>query len=154
MIKLNTSYSKKIPVEGQEFSSQSFHASVELELSDTLTPEQIKERIHDTACLLRRSVDDELSGGQVSAPAPAYQQGFGQQRSNQRTQPQGNERKASNKQIKFITDLAAEQKIMLPDLTADIRSRFNVDSLYDLTSRQASALLDEMNAGGRRQRAA
>lgn len=81
MIKLISAYSKKIPVEGQEYSSQSFHASVELELSDNLTPEQIKERIHDTANLLRRSVDDELSGGQASAPAPApaYQQGFGQQ---------------------------------------------------------------------------
>jgi hypothetical protein len=154
VIKLNTSYSKKIPVEGQDFSSQSFHASVELELSDNLSPEQIKARIHDTATLLRRSVDDELHGGQAATPAPAYQQGFGQPRSNQRTQPQGNERKASNKQIKFITDLAAEQKILLSDLNADIRTRFNVEGLYDLSSKQASALLDEMNAGGRRQRAA
>jgi len=156
MIKLNTSYSKKIPVEGQDFSSQSFHASVELELSDNLTPDQIKERIHDTAALLRRSVDDELHGGQAAPPAPAYQQVFGQQRGNQQSQhnQRGGERKASNKQIKFITDLASEQKILLSDLNADIRTRFGVDSLYDLTSKQASAILDEMNAGGRRQRAA
>jgi len=154
MIKLNTSYSKKIPVEGQDFSSQSFHASVELELSDNLTPEQIQGRIHDTAGLLRRSVDDELSGGASAAPAPApapaNQQGFGQPRNNQR----GGERQASNKQIKFITDLASEQKILLSDLNADIRTRFGVEGLYDLTSKQASALLDEMNAGGSRQRAA
>ena len=157
MIKLNTSYSKKIPVEGQDFSSQSFHASVELELSDNLTPEQIQGRIHDTAGLLRRSVDDELRGGASAppapAPAPANQQGFGQPRSNQHNQ-RGGERKASNKQIKFITDLASEQKILLSDLNADIRTRFGVDGLYDLSSKQASALIDEITAGDRRKRAA
>ena len=60
MIKLNTSYSKKVPVEGQEFSSQSFHASVEVELSDSLKPEEIQQKIHSTAELLRQSVDAEL----------------------------------------------------------------------------------------------
>lgn len=154
MIKLNTSYSKKIPVEGQDYSSQSFHASVELELSDALTPEQIKERIHETAALLRRAVDDELHGSvQAATPAPAYQPEAGQQRNHQRSE-RGGERKASNKQIKFITDLAAEQKILLPDLNADLRERFGVEGLYDLSSKQASALLDEMYAGGRRNRAA
>jgi len=67
MIKLNTSYSKKVPVEGQQFSSESFHASVEVELSDSLTPEQIQEKIHSTAELLRQSVDAEL--GQTQQPA-------------------------------------------------------------------------------------
>lgn len=161
MIKLNTAYSKKIPVEGQDYSSQSFHASVELELSDNLTPEQIKERIHDTAGMLRQAVDDELLGRVPVAPVAsvARQSSFSQPAAlpvgQPRGQQHGGERKASNKQIKFITDLATAQKMLLTDLNADIRVRFGVDSLYDLSSKQASALLDEMNAGGdRRQRAA
>lgn len=149
MLKLSTSYSKKIPVDGTDFSSQSFHASVELELSDALTPEQIRAKIHDSAELLRQAVDDELSGSRPEA-ASGTQPAF----SGPRTQPQGVERKASNKQIKFITDLAAERKIPLSDLNADLRKRFNVEGLYDLSAKQASAVLDEMNAGGRRQRAA
>ena len=74
MLKLNTSYSKKVPVEGQEYSSQSFHASVEVELSDGMTAEQIKTRIHDTFELVRQSVESELNGkastgnGQQSPP--------------------------------------------------------------------------------------
>jgi hypothetical protein len=44
MLKLSTSFSKKVPVPGQEFSSQSYHAAVELELSDALKPEEVLER--------------------------------------------------------------------------------------------------------------
>ncbi len=147
MIKLNTSFSKKVPVQGQEFSSQSFHASIELELSDALTPEQIGEKIHRTGEFLRNAVDKELEG---TAPADSGRcatafAGSGQQ-------PQG-ERKASNKQIKYLTDLAAERKLTLQDLNTDIHRRFGVESVYDLNAKQASALLDEMN-GGQRRRAA
>lgn len=148
MLKLSTSYMKKIPVGGTDFSSQSFHASVELELSDALTPEQIRAKIHDSAELLRQAVDDELSGSRPEAGS-CTQPTFGGQRS----QPQGVERKASNKQIKFITDLAAERKLTLQDLNADIKRRFGVESVYDLSAKQASALLDEMN-GAQRRRAA
>ena len=152
MIKLSTSYSKKLPVNGQDFSSQGFHASVELELSDSLTPEQIRAKIHDSAELLRKAVDDELQGTAAGQAAdPAGQPAFGGQRTQQQ-QPQAGERKASNKQVKYITDLAAERKIQISDLNADIRKRFNVEGLYDLTSKQASLLLDEMN--GRQQRRA
>jgi hypothetical protein len=145
MLKLSTSYMKKIPVGGTDFSSQSFHASVELELSDALTPEQIRGRIHDSAELLRRAVDDELSG---AAPAAPSQSAFTGER-----QPQAGERKASNKQVKYLTDLAAERKVTLTDLNADIRRRFGVENVYDLSAKQASALIDEMN-GKERRRAA
>lgn len=148
MIKLSTSYSKKIPVGGQEFSSQSFHASVEVELSDSLTPEQIRAKIHDGAELLRRSVDEELGGAKIETGA-APQTASGQQR----PQPAGGERKASNRQVKYLMDLAAERKTALSDLNADIRKRFNAEGLYDLTARQASALIDEMSGGQRRKAA-
>jgi len=146
MIKLNTSFSKKVPVQGQEFSSQSFHASIELELSDALTPEQIREKIHRTGEFLRNAVDKELESG-ATADAGTCTTAFAG------SQPQTGERKASNKQIKFITDLASERKILLSDLNADLRKRFNVEGLYDLSAKQASAVLDEMNAGGRRRAA-
>ena len=41
MLKLNASYSKKIPVEDREYSSQSYHCSVEVELPDGLAPEEL-----------------------------------------------------------------------------------------------------------------
>ena len=52
MLKLNASYSKKVPAE-TEYSSQSYHASVEVELPDGLTSDQLQERIHATFALVR-----------------------------------------------------------------------------------------------------
>ena len=56
MLKLNASYSKKVPA-GEEYSSQSYHASVEVELPDGLTQEQLQARIHETFDLVRNSVE-------------------------------------------------------------------------------------------------
>ena len=50
MLKLNVSYSKKVPADG-EYSSQSYHASIEVELPDGLSPEQLNSKIHETETL-------------------------------------------------------------------------------------------------------
>ena len=153
MLKLSTSYQKKIPVDGQQFSSESFHASVEVELSDSLKPEEIQQKIHSTAELLRQSVDAEL--GQKQPQRETERDAFTpRQGSRQQERPaEGSTRKASNAQIKYLTDLAGEQKITLQDLNADILERYGVQGLYDLTAKQASEMIDSMQ-GGRRRRAA
>jgi hypothetical protein len=154
MIRLNTSYQKKLPIEGQQFSSESFHASVEVELSDSLTPEQIQEKIHSTAELLRQSVDAEL--GQARTPAQEKRGVFTprqQQSRQQERAPEGQQRKASNKQVKYLTDLAGEQQVTLQDLNTEIFDRFGVNGLYDLSAAQASEMIDSLQ-GGRRRRAA
>ena len=138
MLKLSTSYSKKIPVAGQEFSSQSFHASVELELSDSLAPEDLRRRIHDTFTLVRDSVETELNGKAPATEAPAA---GAPARAPAPTQPAV---KASNKQVKFITDLAQAQGIGLAQLNAQVRKLYGVDGIYDLDRKQASKLLDSL----------
>ena len=159
MIKLNTSYSKKVPVEGQQFSSESFHASVEVELSDSLKPEEIQAKIHSTAELLRQSVDAELGQTrQQQQPARETERGAftprQQQGGRRQERPvEGSTRKASNAQCKYITDLAGEQKIALQDLNAEIFDRYGVQSLYELNAAQASEMIDSLQ-GGRRRRAA
>ncbi len=157
MTKLNTSYSKKVPVEGQQFSSESFHASVEVELSDSLKPEEIQEKIHFYAERLRQSVDAEL--GQERQPAQERQRSAftprQQQGGRQQERPaEGSTRKASNAQCKYITDLAGEQKISIPDLNAEILERYGVAGLYDLNAAQASEMIDSLTGGRNRRRAA
>ncbi len=61
MLKLNASFSKKVPAE-MDYSSQSYHTSVEVALPDGLTPPQLQQRIHETFSLVRDSVENEITG--------------------------------------------------------------------------------------------
>jgi hypothetical protein len=147
MLKLSTAYSRKQKVGDLDFSSQGFHASVEQELSDALSPDQIKARIHDMAVMLRQAVEDELSltgvDGRMQPVKPAEAGTAPAQR------PSTGD-KASNKQVKFITDLAGQRGIAISDLNADIRKRYGVGGLYDLSRKQASDLLDFLNGKQRK----
>lgn len=138
MLKLSTSYSKKVPVPDQDFSSQSYHAAVEVELSDALTPEQVQERIHQTFEMVRNAVEAELTGNRCQLPTSSH--------AAPPAPPSGNGQalKITNRQAKFITDLATQQGFKLSELNANVGKLYGVSSLYDLDRKQASALLDSL----------
>ena len=138
MLKLSTSYSKKIPVQGQDYSSQSYHCTVELELSDNLTPDQLKGQIHDTFAMVKRSVEAEING----KPAPAEPEPGPRQNGS----TNGNGAKATNKQIKFILDLAKNQGMGLSQVNQRVSQEFGVDTVYDLDRKSASKLVDQLKA--------
>lgn len=104
-----------------------------------MKPEEIRTRIHDTFNLVKQSVEEELNG--------KVQNGNGQQPVNNKAN--GHIVKATNKQMKFITDLAGQKNIPPSELNAEIKKRFNVDGLYDLSSKQASELVDTLKRGKR-----
>ena len=101
MLKLNASFSKKVPVPGQDYSSQSYHASIEVELSDGLEQDELQDRIHKTFALVRGSVEHEINNGkeQLEAPAQDVQQQALPPTSND--QPK-DEYKPSEKQIRYL----------------------------------------------------
>ncbi len=137
MLKLTSSFSKKVPAETQ-FSSLSYHASVEVELPDGLTDAQLKEKISGTFALVRESVESEIGGSKgnntVKAAAPAPVQKAPQEQ--QAAIP------ASNKQVKYLFDLAREAGLKIDNLV----KKFNVKTPYELTKPQCSALIDELGA--------
>lgn len=133
MLKAIVSYSKKIPVPDSEYSSQGYSLSLETEVPET-DPVAIQGRLHDTFELVKSSVEQELAQGKA-VKSPTKAEG-----------PSGasREAKASNKQIKFISDLALSQGLNPGQLNARIRDQFGADSLYDLDRKQASQLLDTL----------
>ena len=138
MLKLNASYSKKVPT-SEQFSSQSYHCSVEVELSDAATPEQLQAKIHDTFALVRGAVESELHGKPAAKPEPAAQTA--------KPEPaKPDTAKASNAQIKYALDLAKTKGMTLSALNARVQDRFKVASIYDLARRDASKLVDELKA--------
>jgi hypothetical protein len=150
MLKVCTSYSKKVPA-GEQYSSQQFHASVEIELSDALTPDQVEERIHQTFAMVRSTVENEINGGGTPAkkPAPAPRNnnnGNGHTPAARRNHANGGP-KASNAQVKYITDLASEQSVTLAALNTYVQSTYQVESMYELSKKEASELVDGLKRG-------
>ncbi|MEI6166472.1 MAG: hypothetical protein WCS52_04700 [bacterium] len=132
MLKAIVSYAKKLPVPGAEYSSQGFSLSLETEISER-DPALIQAKLHETFELVKNSVESELVK-QSSLPTPTASM-----------KPAPSPEKASNKQIKYLTDLAQQKNITLSDLNATIRKQCGVTGLYDLSRKQCSDLLDELN---------
>lgn len=143
MLKAIVSYSKKVPVEGQDFSSQGYSLSLETEVV-TQDSAEIQAKLHETFELVKATVEQELANGNGHTAKPADTE------PPQARRGTGTGERASNKQIKFLTDLATQRGMSLSDLNADVRKRFGVAGLYDLDKKQASALLDELNGKQRK----
>jgi len=137
MIKLNASYSKKVPA-SEKYSSESYLACVEVELPTGASPQELQEEIHRTFQLVKESVEAEIAGQVARDQAQEHQeQRHGHSRSNTA------EGKASNKQIGYLLDLARARDIPLMQLNADVQTRFNAASVYELSRRDCSRLIDE-----------
>ena len=146
MLKLNASYSKKVPAD-TEYSSQSYHASVEVELPDGLTPEQLNAKIRETFALVRDSVEVELHSEPTNTqnsnvpPLPIPPAQPQQNKPAYSRNGKASDTPASPKQIKFLLDLARQNGYTAEQLKA----RFNVPALESLTKTQCSRAIDELN---------
>ncbi|MDX9981123.1 MAG: hypothetical protein RBU25_13940 [Lentisphaeria bacterium] len=145
MLKLNASYSKKIPVEDREFSSQSYHCSVEVELPDGLVPEELDRRIHETFELVRGSVEAELGNGESRAPSRRREP---DPRRFQQPAKRGNTQPASPKQIGYLCDIAARRGMSADELDHAADMQFGAETIARLTREQASRLIDWLASAG------
>jgi len=141
MLKLNASYSKKVPAESR-YSSQSYHASIEIELPDGLALQELQNRIHATFDLVRSSVEAELSDRGIETAG-----GFGMRNSyfspEQLRSPDENmdTNPASPKQLNYLLDLARQRGVTPQQLAG----RFQLTDVRNLTRRQCSELIDEFS---------
>ena len=113
MLKLNASFSKKVPAE-VEFSSKGYSATIEVELPDGLTQDQLQKRIHSTFKLVEESVETEING---SANDTQNVNENTEQLNHQRTEEvstttgQKNNKNATAKQLKYLSDLAQKKNV-------------------------------------------
>ena len=132
----NVSFSKKVPVEGEQYSSQGYSLTLQTEIAET-DPAAIKRRLHDTFDLVRTQVEGELANGNGKQP---------QEEMHTRTaESGGNNRQvmASPSQIRFINDLARAADMSEVELTQHVRELYRVDSVRNLDKRSASKLITE-----------
>lgn len=134
MLKLNASFSKKVPAD-QDYSSKGYSATIEVELPDGLTQEQLQGRIHDTFALVEASVEAELQNGATAThathTAPQTFHSPAPQKANKGESP-------SPKQLKYITDLVRESRY---DISGFLHSH-GLNTVYELSRKQCSQLID------------
>lgn len=136
----NVSFSKKVPVEGQDYSSQGYSLSLQTEITES-DPVAVKTRLHETFELVKSQVESELAGGDGDTnvhqfPRPQSHRGASEDR--------GPQPKATNKQINYLTSLASSQGISISELGTRARDLYGASSLYDLSRRDASKLVDDL----------
>ena len=154
MLKLNASFSKKVPAE-QEYSSKGYSATIEVELPDGLSQEELRTRIHETFQMVEASVESEINGTAMSVQSRTSQLTMGQSENSQvpTSQPQtttGHGRTAkssgaSAKQIKFLLDIARRTNTDIRPILLGM----GVNAPESLTKQQCSALIDQLNGIGK-----
>ena len=163
MLKLNASYSKKVPAES-EYSSQQYHCQIEVELPDGLNAQQLQEKVHGVFDFVRKSVEAELHNAAPTQqmappqmtpqvqPQPVQQQYYDPQANYQQPQPQQYQQTqnrqhrnanaaASPKQVNYLLSLAKRAGWTIQQ----ILQRCNVPAVDQIPSKLCSQLIQEFS---------
>lgn len=156
MIKLHASYGLKVPGE-QEFSSQSFHATAEIELADALVnqPEAIRAALHSLWSDLKKAVAEELGSDRTSfdrSNSNGHDDANGRTGTSSnrmpidRIGPNGNGAPASKKQVGFLLSLARRHRGMSAEQTRKWVQSSHGLSLDHLSKSQAGQIIDQLQS--------
>ena len=152
MIKINISFSKKVPGE-EQFSSLSFHGSLEKELSDGLDANQIQQAFHNSYELLEKTIEQEIDNYKgnsqrtvqaLSTPAKPLTPAAPQSAPVPSVSPAQNSNVASQKQITFLNRLGAENGLSQQQIDAWAKESFGVANIWQLTRKDASSLIEQL----------
>jgi hypothetical protein len=141
MLKINAGSSRKT---GEpNYGSRGASVNIELEVESSLVndPDALTGRIRELFGLARRAVDEELRNGSSDPAQPDQASDQGRGSAGDTDQPV---RAATTSQIRAIRAIA-RQKQVDPDRLAN--DRFRVNSLEELSVREASDLIDHLKNG-------
>lgn len=169
MIKIVASYGLKLPAE-QQYSSESFHATAEVEVADSLAnkPGAMQAALHSLWDDLKQAVAQEIrrnsgndaassdgnqTGIRFDAPVDrlAFNAGNGRASGNGRPHPRtsgngnGNGAAASKRQVGFLLSLARRKRNFSAEQTREWLRTERQLNLNALSKSQAAALIDELN---------
>ena len=151
MIRLSANVSKKVPLPGVEYSSQSFSAGMEIELASNVKEDELRQRFQALYGLLERSIDEQIqqSSRGVGAGLQAKDDGKapGRTSQHQRNGRNGNGRAATQAQIKAIYAIARDRGHSEQDLSDLLSGQFRVTMPEELSIGQASTLIDSLKSG-------
>jgi len=152
MIKLSASVSKKAPVPDVEFSSRSYSAGMEVEISSDAREEELRERLRSFYELLEASIQEQTVPAQGHAPeGAAAREGPEQGPAPEQPPGAGNSpaRPATRAQLQAIRVIAREHGYGQEALGRLLSDRFGVKRASVLSISQASSLIDLLKGNGK-----
>ncbi len=102
MIKLTGSVSRKVPIPGTEYSSQSFLAGMELEVGNESTAAEIQKKFQEMYVLLETAVNEQITSNGIS---------LSQKPKNDNNGKNNSDDLITSNQKKLIEKLVKEQQI-------------------------------------------
>jgi len=140
MIKLTANLCKKVPIAGMSYSSQSFMAGLEVEISEHSNNADICARIKEVYKLLEQSVDEQICDTENTASRTHNnsQHQYAQKKRNNNFRP------ASKAQVKAVYAISKADNISRDALTHMLRNEYHVDKPEDLAMSQASELISRL----------
>lgn len=162
MIKLHAAYGRKIPAE-QEYSSESFHASAEVELADGVAadPNTLQNALSRLWTDLKQAVASEIAKGHKApsepAKSPANGIGYHPSNGNGHAPNNGNPQPvnrvaaatrgdaATKKQISFLFALGRRHRNYSADQTRQwVQAEFG-QSINELSKAEAARIIDALS---------
>ena len=102
MIKLTGSVSRKVPIPGTEYSSQSFLAGIEVEVGNESTAAEIQKKFQEMYVLLETAVNEQITSNGIS---------LSQKPKNDNNGKNNSDDLITSNQKKLIEKLVKEQQI-------------------------------------------
>jgi hypothetical protein len=155
MIRIVANVNKKVPIPELDFSSQSYMAGLEVEVSEGATESQIRERLAQIYRLLEQSIDAQIAatrsvpnpqkegvrhpghnGGNGHEPSPQNRPRFASSGRNGAT--------AAQAQVRAIQTISKANGLGLDVLTVLLQGRYGCQRPERLSVREASNLIEHL----------
>jgi len=151
VIKLHASYGLKVPGP-QEYSSESFHASAEVEVADNVQGDALKAALGALWNDLKSAVEEQIANGHKTGAkggngngSNGHNGGNGHSRKAEPVNRIASGEPATKKQISYLLALARRKRNYSAEQTRDWLHRERNLALNSLSKAEAAGLIDELN---------
>lgn len=143
MIRLSADVSKKVPIPDRDYSSRSYMAGIEVEMSDRSTEQELRDRLEKLYALLESSVDTQIDREETPDSRPEAPYRSPDAGSTRRIRSRDG-RLATEARIKAIHAIGRNLGLVNGGLSELLRESFGVERPEDLTVRDASSMIDHL----------
>ena len=151
MIKLSAGVSKKMPIPNVEFSSQSYSAGMEIEVSSGTSQEELKQKLRTLYGLLEASIDEQIGQQQMGEQKPKNNKSPAAMPKVNTAPTNTNTHKgraATKAQVRAIHAIAEDQGYTEEGVKELLSATYGVETSSGLSIGQASSLIDALKNNG------